>query len=107
MKWFEKAKSSKANFFLAWAHRDVLEREHFGHDLFVYLEDDMELPWRNVIAWGEDEYLLEQSGSQFHRGFFRWEETKDGSRTVIEACPFDFATRQCKLIVSGRLFLGL
>jgi len=106
-RYFEKARSSSGNFFLTWAHRDVLEREHFGHDLFVYLEDDMELLWHKVIAWGEDEYLLEQSGSQFHRGFFRWEQRADGSRTVLEGCPFDFAGRHCKLTVSGRLFLGL
>lgn len=94
---------------LAYAHRGVLEREHRGYDLFAYLEEDMEMPWSHVVAWGEDEYLLGQAGLPFHRGFFRWETREDGSRTVTDfrACMFDFTTHRCKVDVKGRLFIGL
>merc|ERR1712060_317414 len=88
----------KNNRLLSVAHRPVMEREQHSHDYFAYLEDDMEIPWEAVLAWGNDQRKLEAEGLAVNRGFFRWEYRPNFSPIVIElyACEPVY----CKFVTS-------
>mmetsp|Transcript_38311 Transcript_38311/g.84183 ORF Transcript_38311/g.84183 Transcript_38311/m.84183 type:complete len:235 (-) Transcript_38311:35-739(-) len=94
-----------------------MQRDAMAYDLFVYLEDDIELTWPKLVAWWHDEQQLQLYNARhpyqppMHRGFFRYEYR--GSRPVfgteselplmvaVDAgvCHLDFAAHPCRLAV--------
>ena len=66
-------------FLLTWAHRAAMA-EHLGdHDVFLYTEDDILLPWSAIVAWHRDNAALYAAG--WLRGFLRVE--LDGRERLV------------------------
>ncbi len=58
-------------FGLTWMHRRSMPQRHREFDLFMYLEDDILVPWPAVRAWLADTEALYEQGCL--RGFLRVE----------------------------------
>lgn len=53
-----------------------------NHTAFVYLEDDTEVGWDNMLSWAIDAPALEDMG--FSRGFWRTEVDEDGEEIMLD-----------------------
>lgn len=119
--------------FLGFAHRDVMLQavRTAQFDLFVYLEDDIELTWPQLLAWDRDDRALRAAGSAARRGFYRYEVTLEaasggggtsheshslagangagggvvaaGSHVLpdFKACDFNFSRWKCRMELPG------
>lgn len=62
-------------FALTWAHRAAMPARQSEFDLFMYIEDDILVPWSAVEAWLASTDALYARG--FLRGFLRTEENEE------------------------------
>jgi len=88
---------------LSWAHRREMERSIVDRkaDVFMYLEDDLAIPWVVIKSWYTDNILLKRTGHDL-RGFLRFELAgqKKYLSDIREPCAPD------KLVeIDGHFFL--
>jgi hypothetical protein len=67
---------SKENpFYLTWKCRDLLEKQKDDYDIFIYIEDDILVPYKAIQYWLDyNEKLIERG---YNLGFVRIEVNKD------------------------------
>lgn len=63
-------------FDLTWVHRQAMEKHLQNYDLFMYLEDDILVPWDSFINLRNDQVLLENT--EWIRGALRIEQSHRG-----------------------------
>lgn len=63
-------------FDLTWAHRQHMAAAVGRFDYYMYLEDDIEVPWSTFEAWKRGARAVERRG--FVRGFLRVERDREG-----------------------------
>jgi hypothetical protein len=63
-------------FDLTWVHRQAMSKQLQNYDLFMYLEDDILVPWETFISVRNDQVLLEKT--EWIRGVLRIEKSDRG-----------------------------
>lgn len=86
-------------FVLTWMHRRHMRERLGSYDFFMYLEDDVRVPWEGILAWHHDTALLYSLG--FLRGFLRVETSPRG---VLVATDVKRPRAPVVRIVAGRPF---
>ena len=62
-------------FYLTWSHRDLMMSQQNDYDIFIYIEDDMLVPYKAIKYWLEyNEKLIELN---YNLGFVRIEVEND------------------------------
>ena len=64
-------------FNLAWTHRPHMLKQINNYDIFLYLEDDILIPWDNFKSWLEENNDIDRHG--YLRGFLRVETAENGT----------------------------
>lgn len=68
-------------FYLTWKCRDLLKQQRNTYDIFMYIEDDMLVPYKAIQYWLKyNEILLEKN---YNLGFVRI-EVKDGIEYITD-----------------------
>ena len=88
---------------LTWAHRGHIKRKIDTYDVFMYLEDDMDIPYENYLSYLEKFKLLWPKAVP---GFVRLEESKGEYYHTDSTYPH--VIPRSKLVeVKGRRFTSL
>lgn len=74
--------SLKHPFDLTWVHRPAMATQLPNYDYFLYLEDDILIPWPSFLAHLEDQNRL--TGSGYSRGFLRLERDHQGRHFLAD-----------------------
>lgn len=71
-------------FALTRAHRQHMQEQvnAGAFDVFMYLEDDIVIPWRSFAAWLADNACVYRAG--YLRGFLRVEKAEDGRVVAVD-----------------------
>lgn len=68
-------------FFLSWSYRDLMSSQKDDYDIFIYIEDDMLVPYNAIKYWLEyNERLIELN---YNLGFVRI-EVEDGIEYIVD-----------------------
>jgi len=89
-------------FHLTWMHREHMIEEIDNYDYFMYIEDDMLVPWENVLNYIENFKLLWDKG--FVPSFIRVEE-KNGEQFVTDITKQQKASPYA--MIGGKSFIAL
>ena len=75
-------------FYLAWKCRDLLYNQRNDYDIFMYIEDDILVPWISIQYWLEhNEFLIEHN---LNLGFLRIEiNDTDGEEYTTDVHKLD------------------
>jgi hypothetical protein len=68
-------------FYLTWKSRKVMEKLRNDYDIFIYLEDDILIPYKTIEYW--EKYHVELLENGYNLGFVRI-ETKDGEEFITD-----------------------
>jgi len=93
-------KDLKDPYLLTWAHRAGMEKKINNYDYFMYVEDDIEVPYNVIERWRKDSIVLAPKG--YMRGFLRKET--DG-KAEYAADQKDVMTYKNIVLVSGEPYL--
>ena len=69
-------------FRLTWQHRVAMEKAIGDYDYFMYIEDDILVPFEALCRWREDSSKLDPLG--YLRGFVRYEKNEAGTLVVTD-----------------------
>jgi hypothetical protein len=88
-------------FLLTWQHRGEMLSKIDDYDFFMYVEDDILVPWKVVSCWFEDTLNIYPEGHV--RGFLRVEKNTDGDLVATDIIE-RFAPRPIKIIGNKKYF---
>jgi len=71
-------------YLLTWQHRANMSAAINDYDYFMYLEDDIHIPFKALQRWRQDSDLLYPEG--YLRGFLRVEKNKNGVLISADQC---------------------
>lgn len=89
-------------FHLTWVHRDHMAARLNEYDFFMYVEDDIYIPWKAVVEWHRNTLRLRESG--FLCGFLRIEKTPVRQRPV--ASDFVCSEHYEMIDVGGKKYIN-
>lgn len=69
-------------FDLTWVHRPQMAAQSRHYDSFMYVEDDILIPWPSFVAWWRDQAALYDQG--WLRGFLRVEQNANGTAFLAD-----------------------
>jgi len=69
-------------YLLTWRHRSSMSESLDDYDYFMYLEDDIYVPFEALHRWRSDSCLLYPFG--YLRGFLRVEKDKNGTLVCVD-----------------------
>jgi hypothetical protein len=68
--------------YLTWKCRDLLKQQRYDYDIFMYIEDDILVPYKAVKYWEErNEKLIKDN---YNLGFVRIEVGNDGDEYITD-----------------------
>ncbi len=67
---------------LTWSHREDMLKQIENYDIFLYLEDDILIPWENFQYWLEENQAIVEYG--YLRGFLRVENSEDNTLYSVD-----------------------
>lgn len=98
------------NFYLTWVHKELMQSAYHStspqYDIFLYLEDDIELSWVNLLYWLEFLPILKKN--QLIPGFVRVEQRlKDGMWMSADATARNYFDRMKSIKLGEYQFINL
>lgn len=76
-------------FYLTWKCRELLQEQRNDYDIFMYIEDDILVPYKAIQYWLQyNQFLLEMN---YNVGFLRI-EVEDGIEYITDLCGEVFDT---------------
>jgi hypothetical protein len=68
--------------YLTWKCRKMLKEQRYNYDVFMYIEDDILVPWKAIDYWFSYKDLVIKSNNNL--GFFRVEVDKSGVEYLVD-----------------------
>jgi len=74
--------SNENPFYLTWKCRDLLKQQMNDYDVFMYIEDDILVPYKAIQYWLEHNEILIENG--YNLGFVRIEVDNDNEEYITD-----------------------